>query len=118
MMVLTCAVVAGGERLLSVALEVDFDFGLRSVGTGSEAPSLHCILRRGAEERMAGFDLGLGDSAVWLNGDEENDGSTDVHATRKFGIIGRDAADHLPVNAAGKGYSGAEEKASYEEKRT
>jgi hypothetical protein len=117
-MVLTCAVVAGGERLLSVALEVDFDFGLRSVGTGSEAPALHCILRRGAEERMAGFDFGFGDSSVRLNGDQENDGSTDVHPAGKFRIIRRDAADYLPMNAAGKGCSGAEEKASYEEKRT
>lgn len=76
MMVLTYAVVVGNERLLSVGFEVDFDFGLRSIGTGGETPALDCVLCRGAEERMAGFDFGFGDSAVWLNGDEENDGST------------------------------------------
>lgn len=110
--------VVRNERLLSVGFEVHFDFGLRSVGAGREAPSLDCFLCRGAKERMAGFHFGFGDSAVSLNGDEENDGSTDVHSAGEFGIAGRDAADDLPVNAAGKGCSGAEEEASYDEKGT
>ena len=116
-MVLTYAVITGDEWLLQVALEIDFNLGLRSVRTGGEAPALDCLLCCGAKERMAGFDLGFGDSSVGLNGDEENDGSTNVHPAGKFGIAGRDAADYFPVNAAGKGGSGAEEEASYEEKR-
>lgn len=117
-MVLTYSVVVRNERLLSVGFEVHFDFGLRSVRARSKAPAFDGVLCRSAEERMTGFDLGFGDSSVRLNGDKENDHSTDVHPAGEFGIAGRDAADDLPVNAAGKGCSGAEEEASYDEKRT
>ena len=117
-MVLTYAVVTGCVWLLKIALEVDFDFGLRGVGAGLEAPPLDGILCRSSEQRVAGFDLGFGDRAVGLYGDHQNDGSAYVHATRKLGIAGRDASDDGSMNIAGKGGSGAEEETSYDEKGT
>jgi hypothetical protein len=53
MMILTYAVIAVGEWLLSVAFEVDFDFGFRGVGAGLETPALDGVLCCGGEKRMA-----------------------------------------------------------------
>ena len=117
-MVLTYAVFTRDIWLLKVALKVDFDFGLRGVRAGLEAPALDGIFGRGREQRMARFDLGLRDGAVGQDGNHQNDGSTDVHAAGKLGIAGRDAGDHDSMNIAGKGGSGAEEEASYDEKGT
>lgn len=117
-MVLTYAVITRDVWLLKVALEVDFDLGIRGVRAGLEAPALDGIFCRCREQRVARFDLGLGDSAVRQHGDEKNDGSADVHAASKLGIAGRDASDDGSVNIAGKGGSGAEEETSYDEKGT
>lgn len=117
-MVLTYAVVARDFWLLKIAFEVDFDFGLRGVGAGLEAPPLDGILCRSSEQRVAGFDLGFGDGAVGLHGDHQNNGSTDVHATGELGIAGGDSSDDGSMNVAGKGGSGAEEETSYDEKGT
>jgi hypothetical protein len=104
--------------LLKVALEVDFDFGLRGVGAGLEAPALDGILCRGSEQRVTGFDLGFGDGSVGLHGNHQNDGSAYVHAARKLWIAGGDSSDDGSMNIAGKGGSGAEEETSYDEKGT
>ena len=104
------------NALLKVAFEVDFDLGLRGVGARFEAPAFDGVLRCGGEQWMAGLELGFGDSAVGLNSDEENDRSCYVHAAGEFGIAGRDAGDDDSTNIAGKGGSGAEEEASYNEK--
>jgi hypothetical protein len=117
-MVLTYTVVAGDGWLLQVAFEVDFDLRVRGIRTRLETPALDCILCRGCEQRMAGFDLGVGDFAVGLNGYEENDGSAYVHAAGKLGIAGRDTTDDGSMNIAGKSGSGAEEETSYDEKGT
>jgi hypothetical protein len=117
-MVLTYTVVAGDGWLLQVALEVDFDLRVRDIRAGLETPALDCVLCGGCEQGMAGFDLGFGDFAVGLNGYQQNDGSADVHAAGKLGIAGRDTTDNGSMNIAGKGGSGAEEEASYDEKGT
>ena len=117
-MVLTYAVVARGKWLLKVAFEVDFDLGFRGVGAGFEAPAFDCVLRRGGEQRVAGLDLGFGDSPVGLNGNEENDCSAYMHAAGEFGIAGSYTRNYGATNVAGKGGSGAEEETSYDEKGT
>jgi hypothetical protein len=56
----------------------------------------------------------LGDGAVGLNGDQENDRSAYVHAAGKLGIAGGDSSDYGSMDIAGKGGSGAKEEASCE----
>lgn len=107
-----------GKWLLKVAFEVDFDLGFRGVGAGFEAPAFDRILRRRGEQRMARLDLGLGDGAVGLNGDHENNCSAYMHAAGEFGIAGSYTRNYGATNIAGKGGSGAEEETSYDEKGT
>lgn len=114
MMVLTCAV----KWLLSVGFEVDRYFGFKGLRTGLEVPASDCVLGGGGEQRMAGFDPGLRDRSAWLNCDQQNDGSADVHTAREFRICWRDAGDDGPLNGAGNCRSGAEEETSCKEKRT
>lgn len=117
-MVLTYAVVARGKWLLKVAFEIDFDLGFRGIGAGFEAPAFDRVFRRGGEQRVAGLDLRLGDGAVGLDGDHEDNGSAYVHAAGEFGIAGSDPRDYGATNIAGNGGSGAEEETSYDEKGT
>jgi hypothetical protein len=76
-----------------------------------------CILRGGGEKSVARFDFGGRDGAVCLDGDEEYDCSTDVHAASEFRVDGGDALDDRSMGSVGEGRGGAESETS-EEKET
>jgi len=70
------------------------------------------------EKSVAGFDLGGRDGAVCLDGDEEHDCSTDMHAASEFGVDGGDALYDSSMGSVGEGGGNAESEASEEEKET
>jgi hypothetical protein len=117
MMILTYKVIARGEWLLSVAFEVDFDLGLRSIGGRFEVPAADGVLCCGGEEWVARFNLCFGNSAIRLNGDEQDHGTAYVHAAGEFGIGRGDSANYGSMDVAGKRRSGAEEETSCKNKR-
>ena len=103
--------------LLTVDVEGDFYLGLGDVAVWREAPMADGVLRGGGEESVAGFDLGGRDGAVCLDGDEEHDLASDMHAASEFGVDRRDAGDYDSMDAVGEGWGGAESETS-EEKET
>jgi hypothetical protein len=118
-MVLTCAVKwLLSVSLLSVGFEVDGYFRFKRLGTRLEVPATDCVLGGSGEKRMAGFDLCLRDGSAWLNRNQQNDGSADMHSAGEFGINRGDAGDNGPLNSAGNCRSGAEEEASCKENGT
>jgi hypothetical protein len=58
---------------------------------------------------VAGLDLGVGDRAIRLDSDEENDLALDVHAVGKFRIDGSGAGDDSSMDVAGEGSANAKE---------
>jgi hypothetical protein len=103
--------------LLAGEVEVDFYLGLGGVAVWREAPVADGILRGGGEKSVAGFDPGGRDGAVCLDGDEEHDCSTDMHAASEFGVDGGDALHDRSMDVVGEGGGGAESETS-EEKET
>ncbi len=75
-----------------------------ALGVGSEAPVADRVLCGRGEQSVAGLDLGVGDGAVGLDGDEKHDFAADVHAVGEFGIDGETretmARWTLPARAA------------------
>jgi hypothetical protein len=103
--------------LLTGEVEGDFYLGLGGVAVWRKAPVADGILCGGGEKSVAGFDLGGGDGAVCLDGDEEHDGSTDMHAASELWVDGGDALHDRSMESVGEGWGGAESEAS-EEKET
>jgi hypothetical protein len=81
--------------------EVDFDLRFGGLRVWGEAPAPDGVLRCGGEERMAGLDFGVGDGAIGLNLDEQDDFAADVHAVGEFGIDRGDAGDYGSMDVAG-----------------
>ena len=67
---------------------------------------------------MAGLDLCVGDAAIGLNLDKQNDFAAHVHAVSKFGIDGLDAGNDSTMDVAGEGYARAAGKTAYADERT
>jgi hypothetical protein len=104
-------------KLLTGDAEGDFYLRLGDVTVWREAPMADGVLRGGGEKSVAGFDLGGRDGAVCLDGDEEHDLASDMHAAREFGVDWRDAGDYGSMDTVGEGWGGAESETS-EEKET
>ena len=90
------------ENLVAVWGEVDVDLRLGGVGSGGETPPADRVLSGGGKQRVAGLDLGVGDLAVRLDGDEQDDLAADVHATSEFRVGGGDAGDDGTLGDCGK----------------
>jgi hypothetical protein len=104
-------------KLLTGEVEVDFYFGLGDVVVWREAPVVDSILCGQGEKSVAGFDLGGRDGAVCLDGDEEHDLPSYMHAASEFGVDRWDAGYYDSMDAVGEGWGGAESETS-EEKET
>ena len=67
---------------------------------------------------MAGLDLCVGDAAIGLDLDEENDLAANVHAVSEFGVDGWDAGDDSAIVVASEGSARAENETYDTDKRT
>jgi hypothetical protein len=88
---------------VAFAAEVDVDDEIGWFGAWFKAPSADGFLGGRAEKSVAGFNLGVGDGAVWLNDEMNNDRAADVHPAGEFGVDGGDFGDYGTVRVGSEG---------------